>query len=49
MEQMIVNMLIIWLNQCIHHVIQVGEVWEIGGYGIEKKLGLNTQDKVDIK
>ena len=31
MAQMSVNWKIIWLNQCVHHVIRVEEVWEIGG------------------
>ena len=49
MAHMRVNEQISWLNNCVHHVIWVEEVWEIERQGIGKNLRLNTQDAAAIK
>ena len=38
-----------WCNQCVQNVIRFEEVWEIGGQGLGKTLGLKTKDSVAIK
>ena len=49
MDQMSVNEQITWRNQCVQGITWVEEVWYIGGWGLGKTLGLNTQDAVAMK
>ena len=43
LAQVIINKQITWLNYCVQHVICVQKFWQIGGQGIGKILGINTQ------
>ena len=49
MAQMSVNEQINWLDECVHHVVWVAGVWQIGGWVLVMTLGLNTQHVVTIK
>ena len=49
MVQMSVNKQTTWLNQCVQHVIQVEEVWQIREQDLGKTKVLKTNDAVAIK